>query len=218
MCTYEASRNGAWHLAYMIKVMLIRLNLETKNQSTDSVKMHFFWKFKTHEIDILQSFSFASQVESDVVTVLMSYTSRLLAQNSSKEAKLLSIAQRWWMVDSCPTFPPGPWAWRWSGHEAAGRARSPGWGKEVLPLWWCCRSRPRLCCPTWWRRWPPLQHANAVYNLARYKNLKFKNIKIYQNLKVDIKHGTPSMGVKMSINNNLWLSPIVQNDGYVVSY
>lgn len=127
---------------------------------------------KTHEIDILQSFSFASQVESDVVTMLISYTSRLLAQNSSKEAKLLSIAQWWWMVASCPTFPPGPWAWRWSGHEAAGRARSPGWGKEVLPLWWCCRSRPRLCCPTWWRRWLPLQHANAVYNLARYKNLK----------------------------------------------
>lgn len=43
-CTYEASRNGAWHLAYIIKVMLIRLNLEKKNQSTDSVKMHFFWK------------------------------------------------------------------------------------------------------------------------------------------------------------------------------
>lgn len=158
--------------AYIIKFMLIRLNLEKKNQSTDSVKMHFFWKFKTHEIDILQSISFASQVESEVVTILISYTSRLLAENSSKEAKLLSIAQRRWMVYFCPTFPPGPWAWRWSGRGAARHAKSPGWGKEVLPPWWCCRRRLRLCCPTWWRRWLPLQHANAVYNLAKYKNLK----------------------------------------------
>lgn len=45
-----------------------------KNQSTDLVKMHFFRKFKTHKIDILQCISFASQVESDVVTILISYT------------------------------------------------------------------------------------------------------------------------------------------------
>lgn len=56
-----------------------------------------------------------------------------------------------------PTFLPGPWAWRWSGRRAAGRGRSPGWGREALPLWCCHRNTPRRCYPTWWTRWLLLQ-------------------------------------------------------------